>query len=363
MIKKRYSKIDVVTSARKRIKNTFNTANKIILSVSGGKDSICLNDLIFKMCQSGEIDKSKLEVDFIDEEAIYPCIEKIVKSMRLQWLSIGVPFNWYCIQVKHYNCLNQLTQDESFICWDETKKDVWIRQRPSFAITKHPLLNERHETYQSFLNKKNKGKVQIIGVRASESVQRLMNLANREAQDKIFPIYDWLDTDVWNYIYDNGLQFPDAYKFMYQVGVPLNRMRISQFFSVDTVGSLVKMCEFYPNLFDKICKREPNAYMAMLYFDTELFRRQKEKAQGKKDDEVNYKEKFFNMLKEEWRFESASMKNVKKAIDRLIIRYGTYITEKEYKRLCNVIIGGDPKRRTLRSIDLDLFTRLSKGGK
>lgn len=66
MIKKQYSNIDVVTMAKIRIKNIFKTASRIELSVSGGKDSICLNDLIFKMCQSGEIDKSKLIVDFID---------------------------------------------------------------------------------------------------------------------------------------------------------------------------------------------------------------------------------------------------------------------------------------------------------
>lgn len=226
--------------AKIRIKNIFKTASRIELSVSGGKDSICLNDLIFKMCQSGEIDKSKLIVDFIDEEAIYPCIEKQVKSMKLQWLSIGVPFNWWCIQVKHYNCFNQLTNDESFICWDETKKDVWM------------------------------------------------------------------------YIRDNNLEFPDAYKFMYQVGVPINRLRISQFFSIDTVRSLTQMCEFYPKLFDKICKREPNAYLAMLYYDTELFRRQKKNKQAKKDEEVDYKNKFFEMLKEEWRFDNKPMQMVKK---------------------------------------------------
>lgn len=360
MIKKMYSDIDVVTTARIRIKNTFKSAKKIVLSVSGGKDSICLNDLIFKLCQSGEVDKSKLVVDFIDEEAIYPCIERIVKNMRLQWLSIGVEFRWYCIQVKHYCCFNQLTQDESFICWDETKKDVWIRNKPPFAISKDPLLKERKETYQSFLDRKNKGYVQMIGVRASESVQRLFNLANRESQDKIFPIYDWQDTDVWNYIFDNGLDFPDAYKYMYQVGVTMDKMRISQFFSIDTVGSLVKMCEYYPNLFDKICKREPNAYMAMLYFDTEMFRRQKKNTQSKTDEQVNYRNKFFEMLNEKWRFESKSMKSVKTTIDRILIKYGSFLDEKDYKVLNQIIIAGDPKRRSLRSLEINLYTKVSR---
>lgn len=96
----------------------------------------------------------------------------------------------------------------------------------------------------------------VSGGRASESVQRSMNLANiKTSQGKMFPIYDWTDKDVWMYIRDNNLEFPDAYKFMYQVGIPINRLRISQFFSIDTIRSLVNMCEFYPGLFDKICKR------------------------------------------------------------------------------------------------------------
>ena len=122
---------------------------------------------------------------------------------------------------------------------------------------------------------------------------------------------------------------------MYQVGVPLNRLRISQFFSIDTAGSLVQMCEFYPELFDKICKREPNAYMAMLYFDTEMFRRQKEKKQGKKDKDIDYKKKFSEMLKEEWRFDNKPMQNVRKQINRLMIKYGPFLNQKHYKEFCN----------------------------
>ena len=356
MIKKVYSNKNVVEMARIRIKNVFESAPRIQLSLSGGKDSICLNNLIFEMCQSGEIDRSKLVVDFIDEEAIYPCVERIVKNMRLQWLSIGVEFRWWCIQVKHYNCFNQLSNDESFICWDETKKDVWIRKMPPFAIKSDPLLKDRKDTYQEFMNKKNKGYVQLIGVRASESLQRLYNVANRTSEDKIFPIYDWTDTDVWNYIRERNLDFPDAYKYMYQVGVGLNKLRISQFFSIDTASSLVQMCEFYPELFDKICKREPNAYMAMLYFDSEMFRRNKEKKQKTdKEVKVDHKARLMEMMKESWRFESKSMKMVHTHISRLLLKYGPTIREAEYKDLCQVVIAGDPKRRSLRAIEVRML--------
>jgi predicted phosphoadenosine phosphosulfate sulfurtransferase len=42
--------MDVLTAARERIKNVFNTAPKVYLSFSGGKDSIVLSDIIYKMC-------------------------------------------------------------------------------------------------------------------------------------------------------------------------------------------------------------------------------------------------------------------------------------------------------------------------
>lgn len=355
MIKKVYASLDVVSMAKIRIKNIFESANKIELSLSGGKDSICLNNLIFELCQSGQIDKSKLVVDFIDEEAIYPCVERIVKNMRLQWLSIGVPFRWWCIQVKHYNCFNQLTNDESFICWDETKRDVWIRPMPKWAITSDPLLRERKDTYQDFMNRKLKDSISLIGVRASESLQRLYNIASRTAQEKQFPIYDWTDTDVWNYIREKQLDFPDAYKYMYQVGVPLNRLRISQFFSIDTASSLVQMCEFYPDLFEKICKREPNAYIAMLYFDTELFRRGKSKKAKTGEEEEDWKARLTEILKETWRFDSPSGQQLLGHINRLLIKYSTTITQKDYKDFCNIAIAGDPKRRSLRALEIRLL--------
>jgi predicted phosphoadenosine phosphosulfate sulfurtransferase len=355
------SNIDVVTMARRRVKHIFDTAGKIFFSTSGGKDSICLNDIMFGLCQSGEVDKSKLTVMFVDEEAIYPCIEETVKKMRLQWMSIGVPFEWYCIQVKHFNCLNSLSQDESFICWDENKKDVWIRDMPSFAITSDPFLNERHETYQSWSHKKTKGGVLVTGVRMYESIQRRQYLSAMVDQSKQYPIYDWRDRDVWKYILDNGLEIPDAYVYMYQCGVHKNRMRISQFFSVDTIGSLVNMCEFYPNLFDKICKREPNAYMAMLYYDTEMFRRAKGKNSKTKDgQEIDWEEKTKKLLSETWRFESDVKRYTRDRCLKILLKFGAYMNNNHWKEAYEALVAGDPKGRAVRALEMHAYENLHR---
>lgn len=355
MIKKHYTNMDVVTAARQRIRNIFSNGVAISLSVSGGKDSICLNDLIFRMCQSGEIDKSLLTVDFVDEEAIYPCVEEIVLNMRRQWLSIGVPFNWWAIECKHFNCFNALTQDESFICWDRFKRDVWVRKMPWFAITNHPQFRPRKDTYQQFMERLNKDKLILIGVRVAESIQRMENVARtKDTNRKAYPIYDWSDSDVWKYIADNALEYPIAYEHLYRTGAGMNKMRISQFFSIDTAASLVKMCEFYPDLFNRICKREPNAYMAMLYFDTELYRRKK--THGKKDN-TDYKAKVFELLNHPERFYTDLQKRDYQQYKRFVTLHHAYITNKEYKEIYQALIAGDPKKRTYRAIFTHIFGR------
>lgn len=352
MIKKHYTNLDVLTAARYRIKNAFDNGIPIYLNISGGKDSICLNDLVFRMCESGEIDKSLLTVQFIDEEAIYPCVERVTMNIRRQWLSIGVPFRWWAIECKHFNCFNALTNDESFICWDRFKRDVWVRDMPSFAITTHPLLDSRRDTYQMFLDKVCKDGLTLIGLRASESAQRLRALAvTKEMINKAYPIYDWTDSDVWKYIADNGLEYPDAYEHMYRCGIGMRGMRISQFFSVDTARSLVKMCEYYPDLFNKICKREPNAYMAMLYFDTELYRRKKEG----KNDTTDYKAKVYELINSPERFTTKKQLASLQLMRRFIISNSQLFTDRVWKDIYQILVGGDPKNRSARALYFNVF--------
>lgn len=363
MIKRIYSNVDVVQMAKIRIKNVFETANKVYLSVSGGKDSIVLNDIVYKMIMSGEIDKNKLVVQFIDEEAIYPCVEQIVKDIRRQWMLIGVEFQWFCIECKHFNCFNSLTQDESFICWDRYKKDKWIRPMPSYAITYPPDLIPRVDTYQHFCEKNNRDGITLTGVRCAESVQRMENIARtltagkRSSNQRITPIYDMMDDDIWKYIYDNNLDIPKAYIYLYQVGNNKRDMRISQFFSIDTMKSLVQMCEFYPNLFDKIIKREPNAYMAALYYDTELFRRKKAKTKEEieKDENTDWKKKTLELLNNVDFFTTDSARRNRKNVQHTILKYGPFINNKNYKKLYNCLIAGDPKNRTIRAIGLGII--------
>lgn len=286
-------------------------------------------------------------------------------------VKLGVSFTWYAMEYRHYNCLNMLSQDESFVCFDHLKKDVWVRQPPAFAVRSDPYLLPGRDTYQSWQNKKNKGKIVVTGVRAAESIQRMKNMAigTVASTGKAYPIYDWTDKDVWRYLYENNLEIPDAYLFMYQCGVPLNRLRISQFFSIDTIGSLVKMCEYYPHLFDRICRREPNAYMAMLYYDTELFRRSKNRTKNaaNEQEKIIYRNKFLHLLHHpELLTISHPRETLRKAV-RVYMALGMYWSDKEYKEGYEILIAGDPKNRSVRALwthgaELKAGVRVAKNG-
>ena len=73
-VKRCESNIDVVKAAEIRIKNVFGNGLPVFFSFSGGKDSLCVAQLMVNLANRGEIDMKQLTVQFIDEEAIFPCI-------------------------------------------------------------------------------------------------------------------------------------------------------------------------------------------------------------------------------------------------------------------------------------------------
>ena len=307
-IKRCPASIDVVEAAKIRIRNVFRNGLPVYMSFSGGKDSLCLSQLVMNLIQAGEINPAQLTVQFIDEEAIFPCMDEKVREWRKKFMLVGAKFEWFCLEVKHYNCFNELSNDETFICWDRYKKDVWVRKPPTFAIRNHSLLRPRIDAYQDFLPRICSGGITVTGIRTAESVQRLQNIAamsragnNMTKRNQIFPIYDWKDNDVWRYLYLEKVDIPEIYLFLWQSGTNKRQLRVSQFFSIDTAKSLVKMDEYYPDLMEQIVRREPNAYLAALYWDSEMFgrstaaRKQTEQGMKEKDYKAALLELFSDM--------------------------------------------------------------------
>ena len=109
-VKRVRSNLDVVTAARQRIKNVFANGVPVYLSFSGGKDSLVLADLVYKLLQAGEIDPAQLTVLFIDEEAIFDCIEETTKTWRKKFLLAGAKFQSTGTGAQHAASREQLTR-------------------------------------------------------------------------------------------------------------------------------------------------------------------------------------------------------------------------------------------------------------
>jgi predicted phosphoadenosine phosphosulfate sulfurtransferase len=257
-----------------------------------------------------------------------------------------------------------LTEDETFICWDRYEEENWIRKPPPFAIRSHPLLDARMENYQTFLPRTTQDGIIMIGTRASESVQRLINMSDRKMNQmgdrKFVPIYDWKDHDVWLYLYQNHIDIPVSYVQMWQVGVPKNQLRISQFFSIDTAKCLVKMAEFKPDLMNRIIKREPNAYLASLYFDSEMFRRSSSNRRKieKEEDNKDYKRMVIQLLSDiNGNFDTELQRKVAQKYKYSMMKAIQYDSSQAiFKKMYEGLIAGDPKLRTHRAVNNLIFT-------
>ena len=372
MVKARYAKLievpgeSVVTAAERRIARLFNSGRGLVLSLSGGKDSLCLHDLIYRYVIAHPECACKLEVTFFDEEAVFDeCID-LMHWCRQRWLAIGVKFTWYALPCKHNNCFHSLEDEETWVVYDPACRDRWVRQPPPFAITDSPIFSRPGQwNYQQASALLSKGRLRVCGVRMDESYQRRNSIKSKlrsnngelslRPADLQYPMWDWRESDVWLYIREHGLPYPRAYENIYAV-LGAGRLRMSQFFSIDTAGALARMAEYYPGLWDRIVRREPNAYLASLYFESEMFRRVSKRKRVDASDmvtEVDYKSRCYTMLRDNTYVKRIPIRSVL----NLITCYRQYMVQDDWAKLYAILTAGDPKGRSIRALSLNVRGR------
>lgn len=352
--------MNVLEAAKQRLRNVFKNNTKVYMSFSAGKDSLCMAHLVYSLILSGEADPKLLTVIFIDEEAIYPSMEQLTLRWRKRFLALGAEFRWYCLPVRQVSILHHLQNNEEWITWEPGKESVWCRQPPPFAITRSPYLEYTGQmNYQTFVQTITKDGISLIGVRAAESLQRAQYISRMNMGgggitgfNAIYPIYDWKDTDVWRYIKDNKLDFPKAYLDLYSVGVIRNRLRLSNFFAAESIAGLRFIAETDADLWERIERREPNAYLTLLYWDSEMFKRStrtRSKMEGviDKDYKALCKKCLFDEPQEHF---PPSGEKVWKTYRTFFIKFDGVMQWQHYKRMYEAIIAGDPKLRTLRAL-------------
>ena len=356
-IKQIEANIDVLTASKQRIKNLFNTGAKIYLSFSSGKDSLCMSSITYDLIRQGEINPKQLEVIFIDEEGLYPSMVENAERWRKKFLSIGVPFKWFCLPLKQVSVIDTLSAQECWITWQDSQKDKWMRDLPPFAIHSHPILEyEGQMNYQTFCDKYTYDGITMVGLRTAESLTRLQTVAKMNKKKtttrRFYPIYDWTDNDVWFYIKERKLEFPEIYMHLYEAGVQKRLLRLCCFFGDCSTQGLRWVCETDPDLWERIQRRMPNAELALLYWDSEMFRRSTKNRRELEKDEApkDYKELckdllFTNTDKYTLGKDTANKISLWR---RLYIKIDGMASNDNYKLMYESITYGDPKLRQYR---------------
>lgn len=375
-LKQIHGTMDVVTAARTRIRNAFGNGVRVYLSFSAGKDSLCMSHLVYELIMQGEIDPKQLTVLFIDEEALYPSMEAMALRWQKRFKSVGAEFRWYCLPFKQVSILRQLQNEESWVTWEPGKEDVWCRQPPPFAIRSDPVLEYPGQmNYQTFCAKKFRDGVQMVGVRASESVQRLKYISKSAMSGeattggayKVFPIYDWKDGDIWLYIKEHHLDFPEAYMDLYAIGTGKHNLRMCNYFAAESIAGLRQIAEVDNELWQRIERREPNAYLTLLYWDSEMFKRSTRKRNTLEAEQApkDYKELLRTMLfdEPEKHFLTPERRRVARSYAQLYVKMDAFLLPSHYKKMYEALIAGDPKSRTLRAIWTNVGTDASKNAR
>lgn len=368
-VRKMKSTTNVLDAAKSRIRNLFATGCKVYLSFSSGKDSLCLSSLTYDLIRAGEIDGRQLTILFIDEEGLYPSMVEAAERWKRKFEGIGVPFLWFCLEFKQVCTLDHLSSSESWITWEQAAKDRWMRQPPKDAITSHPLMKYPGQmNYQTFCAKVFNDGICMIGLRSTESLTRYQCIARAtmgRPTGKFYPIYDWTDNDVWLYIKERGLEFPEIYMRLYEAGVSKRQLRLCAFFGDMTTQGLRWIAETDNDLWQRIERRMPNAYLVLLYWDSEMFRRSSrarrelEADQEKKDYRALCKDLLF-LNTEKYTIAPDTKARIGSWRSLFIKSYGI-ATNEHYKKMYEGILYGDPKMRVLRILWQEIYQDYNEG--
>ena len=120
------------------------------------------------------------------------------------------------------------------------------------------------------------------------------------------------------------------------------------------------MNEYYPDLMERVIRREPNAYLAALYWDSEMFgRRTRKRKEAEKDaPQKDYKALLMELFADMPRYFNTPHKMyIAKRYRNLFIKVALFATEKDYQNMYEALQRGDPKSRSLRALYQTIFSR------
>lgn len=278
---KRYLADDVLLASKKRISFVFDEFKRIYVSFSGGKDSTVMLHLVMEEAIKR---KRKIGVFFLDWECQFTLTIDHIRAMYQKYEKWIEPY-WVAVPIRTWNGCSQI--EPEWICWDESKKESWVREKDPMSIQdknqfpfyyQNMLFEEFTPLFGKWYSQGEKCAC-FIGIRTEESLNRYRTLAREKPmyEDKhwttnvvddvwnIYPIYDWEVEDDWTYCAKFKQPYNTLYDRMYQAGLTLHQMRIDEpFGDTQRIGLwLYQIIE--PKLWAKMAVRVSGANTGQLY--------------------------------------------------------------------------------------------------
>jgi predicted phosphoadenosine phosphosulfate sulfurtransferase len=264
-----YTKRSVYEAALDRIRWVFDEFERVVVSVSGGKDSTVLFHLALQVAR--EKNRLPLPVLWLDQEAEYDATVDIVES----WMTHpDVKPLWLQIPFRLSNATS--TSEHWLNCWAPEARDVWMRPQHPLAITENRYGTDRfHDLFSAICRAELGSPVAcLVGMRADESPQRLIALTHQPAYkwatwgsgDKrkgyysLSPLYDWTTPDIWHAIAVNDWPYNRVYDALWRLGVPVRAIRVSSLTHELSIHALRTIEAVEPDTYARLIRRLPGIH-------------------------------------------------------------------------------------------------------
>lgn len=279
---KNYLNINCYEAAKERISWTFNNFEKIYVSFSGGKDSTVMTHMVIEEAIKRN---RKVGLFFLDWECQFQATINHVENIFEIYKEYIEPY-WIALPIKTWNGCSQY--DPEWTAWEESKEEIWTREKHSMSIKDKMLLPFYYEgiMFEEFTPlfsqwySEGKSCANFIGIRSQESLNRYRAISKdvkythsgksftTETTDNcwsIYPIYDWNTEDIWTYYGKTKKPYNSLYDKMYQAGLTIHQMRIDEPFGDTQRKGLWLYQIIEPKTWSKMVLRVSGANVGSLY--------------------------------------------------------------------------------------------------